>query len=127
MQTYWGLYGLLPKSPRFMLHSRMKHYKVCCGLSPRGSFHRSGPTEKRDTAPERDITGEADCYFVSIDYDRDLRLSPGVDEHFLKFVRVFINVDVDSPVAVGCPSLGAEGSGIRAINNDFICHDVSSL
>lgn len=94
-----------------------------CGLSPRDIFHRSGPPEKRHAASQGSITREADRCFVSVDYDRDLHLSPGVGEHFLQFLRVFIHIDIDGPLTVGCPSLAAEGSGIRAVNNDFICHD----
>jgi hypothetical protein len=45
-----------------------------------------------------------------------------VCKHFIKLIRVFLYVDIDSSIPVGCPSLIAEGSGIRAVNNDFICH-----
>ena len=64
---------------------------------------------------------------MSVDYDRDLHLSLGVSEHFLQFFRVFIYVDVDGPIPVGCPSLVAEGSGVRAVNDDLICHDGLAL
>ena len=60
---------------------------------------------------------------MSVDYDRYLHFSLGVSEHFLQFFRIFIYVDVDGPIPVGCPSLVAEGSGVRAVNDDFIRHD----
>jgi len=93
------------------------------GLSPRNSFYRSASPEKRDTSSHGNITREADRYLVSIDYDRNLRLPFGVSEHFLKFLRVFIYVDIDGPVPVGCPSLGAIWSSIRAVNDDLVHHD----
>ena len=86
-------------------------------------FHRSGSAEERDTASQGSIARVADHYLVSFDYNRDLRLSPGIGEHLLQFIRVFIYIEIDGPISVGCPSLVAEGSGVRAVNDDFICHD----
>lgn len=92
---------------------------VSC-LSPRDLLHRSGSPEKRDAAPHGYIPREADGYLVSIDYDRHLRPSTGIGKHLVKFIRVFLHIDIDSLIAIGCTSLAAEGSGVGSVNNDFV-------
>jgi hypothetical protein len=86
-------------------------------------FHRSGSPEKRDAASQGNITREADGYLVPVDYDRDLHPSPGARKHFLQFLRVFIRIDIDGPLTVGCPCLVAKRSGIRAVNDDLLFHE----
>jgi hypothetical protein len=93
-----------------------------CGLSPGDLSHRSGPPEKRDAASQGNIAREADGYLVAINYDRDLHASSGVSEHLSQRLRIFINIDIDGPLSVGRTSLVAIGSGIRAVNDDFVCH-----
>jgi hypothetical protein len=92
------------------------------GLSPRDLFHRSGPPEDRNTTPQGSIARETGRYLVAINYDRDLSLSPGVGEHFIKLLRVLTYVEIDGPIPVGCPSLFTEGSSIRPIDNNLISH-----
>jgi hypothetical protein len=41
-------------------------------LSPRDLFHRSASSGKRNASSQGYVTGKADCYLVSIDYDRYL-------------------------------------------------------
>lgn len=91
-------------------------------LSPRGFYCRSVAAEKGNTPSEGNLAKEAHRHLVPIDYDRDLRFSFGVDEHFIKFVRIFLHIDVNGPIPVGCTSLIAEGSGIRAVNDDLVAH-----
>jgi|GEM_PF-5784855 len=92
------------------------------GLSPRGLVNRSGTSENGNAPTKRNFTCEANRHFVSIYDNRDLRFSAGVFKHFLKFVRVFLYIDIDGPITIGFPSLPAEGSGIGAVNNDLFGH-----
>ena len=91
--------------------------------SHRGTlFYRSGSAEKRDTAPQGNIARKTDRHFFLVDYDRDLHLSPGVAKHLPHLLRIFMHINVNGPFAIGCPSLFAIGSRIRAVNNDLVCH-----
>jgi len=92
-------------------------------LSPRGSFHRSTNSGERDAPLHRSIPHKTNRHLVSLDYDRDLCLSAGIGEHFIKLVRVFLYIEIDGHFPIGCPSLLAEGSGVCTINNDLIWHD----
>jgi hypothetical protein len=92
-------------------------------LSPRDFFNGSRATENRNAVPHGSLASKTYRHPISLDNDRDLHLSPGVGKHFLQFLRVFIHINVFSPITIGFPSLIAERSGICDINDDFIRHE----
>jgi len=91
---------------------------------PEGCLNRSGPSQKAKPLGNESMPGITDLDLVSLNNDRDLHLSPGVDKHFLQFLRVFIHVHKDCLLAIGRPGLECIGSGTSAINDDLIRHDI---
>ncbi|MCK7507065.1 MAG: hypothetical protein MZV70_25410 [Desulfobacterales bacterium] len=55
-----------------------------------------------------------------------MRLAAGIGQHFFKFFRVFIDIDVYGPVPIGFPSLVAEWSGVCSVDPYFIFHHGTS-
>lgn len=94
------------------------------GPSPRGFINGSGPPEERKPLGQSGASGEPDPDGFCLDNDRDLHLPPGIGEHLLQSFRVFIHVHIDSPVTIDRPGLLYIGSGIGAVNDDLVRHDM---
>ena len=101
-------------------------YFFAHGLSPRDLFDRSRPAENRDAAPKGTIPHETDRHLVAFHNDGGLHLAAAPGQYLLQLLLILIHIDIDGPVPIGCPSLVAEGSGIGAVNDDFVrqtpCH-----
>ena len=91
-------------------------------LLTEGLLHRSGTSENGDAAAQGNISGETDRDLFAFHNHGYLHLAAGISQHFLQFLRVFIYIDICGPVAVGCPSLVAEGSGVRSVDDDLFMH-----
>ena len=94
--------------------------------STRVIIYRSSAAEKRNTAAQGYIPRETNRHLIAFHYHGHLHLAAGIDQHFLQFFLVFVDIDIYGPVPVGFPSLNAEWSGVRAVDNYFIFHYFSS-
>jgi len=90
-----------------------------------GRLNRSGPSQKAKPLGNGCMPRITDLDLVSLNNDRNLHLPPGVNEHFLQFLRVFIHIDEVCFLTVDRPGLECIGSGISAVNDDFVRHDIS--
>ena len=91
-------------------------------LLTEGPFHRSGASENGNAAAQGNITGETDRYLFSFHNHGYLHPASGILQHFPQFLRVFIHIDIDSPLAIGCPSLNTKWSRICTEDDDFRFH-----
>jgi len=91
-------------------------------LLTEGLFHRSGASKNRDAAAQGNIPGETDRDLVAFHNHRYLQFAFGIRQHFLQFLRVFIHIDIDSLLAIGCPSLDTKGSGICSVDDNVCFH-----
>lgn len=82
----------------------------------------SGTAEKWNTAPQGYLSGKTDGYLIAVHDDGHLLPAAGISQHFFELFRVFVDIDIDRPVAIGLTSLNAKRSGICSINNYFLHH-----
>ena len=87
-----------------------------------GLFYRSPFSRSKE--PVGPIAGKADCDLVTFNNDRNLGVAFAVGQHLIELVGVFLDIVVYRLVAVSCTSPGAVRSGIGAVNNDCLCHDL---
>lgn len=90
--------------------------------STRRIMYRSSAAEKRDTAAQGNIPCETNRHLIAFHYHGHLHLTAGIDQHFLQFFRVFVDIDIYCPVTVGFPSLIAKWSGVCYVDDYFIFH-----
>jgi hypothetical protein len=88
-------------------------------------MHRSSAAEKRNTAAQGYIPRETDPHLIAFHYHGHLHLAAGIDQHFLQFFWIFIDIDIYSSVPVGFPSLIAKWSGVSPVNDYFIFYVVA--
>lgn len=86
--------------------------------------HRSGTAQQAKALRDGGMSGESDGDLSPLHDDRDLSLTVGQAEHLFELLRVFVDVHVDRPVAVGRPGLLRIGSGIGAVDDDLLSHEV---
>ena len=91
-----------------------------------GPVYWSGTAEERDAAAQGNLPGETDHDLFTLHNHGRLLPASSQSKHLLQFFGIFIHVHVNGPVFIGFPSLVAEGSGIGAVNDDFVrqtpCH-----
>jgi hypothetical protein len=87
-----------------------------------GRLNRSGPSQETKTLWYGGMPCKPDPNLLSLNYDRDLHLSPGVKKHFLQFLQVFLHVHKDCLLTVDRPGLKCIGSGIYAVNDYLVRH-----
>ncbi len=89
-------------------------------LPPAALFERSGSPVKRDTATEGRLAGEADRHPSPLHDHGHLLPASTQGQHLRELLGVLSHIHVHGSIAIGCPSLAAEGSGIGAVNDDLI-------
>lgn len=82
----------------------------------------SGTAEKWNTTAQGYLSRKANGYLTAVHDDGHLLPAVGISQHFFELFRVFVDIDIDRPFAIGLTSLNAKRSGIRSINNYFVSH-----
>ena len=91
--------------------------------SPRWCFHRSGAAEKWNAAAQGNLPGKTNRDIFTLHNHRHLLPAARQGNQLLQFLGIFIHVHENGAIPVGFPCLVAEGSGIGAVNDDFVRHD----
>lgn len=85
-------------------------------------MYPSGAAEKRNTAAQGNFPCKPDRHLIAFHDHGHLHPAAGTGQHFFQFFRVFIDIDIYGPAAVGFPSLIAKWSGVCSVDNNFILH-----
>jgi len=94
------------------------------GLLTEDVFDWSSTSENRNGTSAGRIPKKADLDIGSVHDDRYLVFPPGVPQHFIQFLRILLNIDIDRPVTISRPGFIAERSAVCSIDDYFLIHGI---